>query len=482
MSGDLPLLSIAKTLGTAAVTIVVIFVTARRIAPFLLHQVIRLKNREIFFLLVVLMCLVTAWLTERLGLSLALGAFLAGLIISESEYSHHIVADFIPFRDYFASIFFISIGMFFRLDYFVANWPALLAVAVLLIGGKTAVVVITAQILRYPLRSALLAGLGLAQIGEFSFLLARQGEGHGLLSGDLFQMFLDTSILSMLAAPFLIRSSSWLVEKLPALEVPHRERDEACSLVGHTIIAGYGLNGKNLTRTLKATHIPYVILEVNADTIRKARKEGESILYGDITRRDVLVRAGVECAKVIVFAISDYKATRIAVRHARHLNKSIFVLVRTRYAAEVDELYKIGADQVIPEEFETSVEIFSRVLNQYHVPENVIANQINLMRYEGYKMLRGMSLEQENVSRIASLFAGATVSNFQVQPGSPAEGRTLRDLDLRRATGATIIAVARNGEASTNPGPDFRIEADDILVLLGAHAELDKAVTLLTHG
>ena len=215
--------------------------------------------------------------------------------------------------------------------------------------------VVTAQMLRYPIRSALLAGLGLAQIGEFSFLLAQQGLDRGLMGEDVFQMFINTSILSMLAAPFLIQAGPWLTSRLPELTpAPAKNKNNVCSLTGHTIIAGYGLNGRNLAKTLKATHIPYVVLEVNADTIRKARDEGEPIIYGDITRKDVLQRAGVDCAKVIVFAISDFNATRMAVRLVRQLNPSIFILIRTRYAAEVDELYKLGADQVIPEEFETS--------------------------------------------------------------------------------------------------------------------------------
>ncbi|HAR45068.1 MAG TPA: hypothetical protein DCS05_02540, partial [Nitrospiraceae bacterium] len=405
-AGTVTAVSVLTTLGTSAAGVVAVFFIARKVVPSLLHQVIRLKNREMFFLLIVLICLGTAWVTYRLGLSLALGAFLAGLIISESEYSHHVVADIIPFRDYFSSIFFISIGMLLVINYFVAHWVWLLTLTALLVFVKAAIVIITAKALRYPIRSALLAGLGLAQIGEFAFLLAQQGQAKGLISGDLFQTFITASIMSMLATPFVIQFSPWLVDRLPFGLRPVQPQGDTCSLAGHTIIAGYGINGRNLARTLKATHIPYVILEVNADTIRTARSEGEPIIYGDITRPDVLRRAGIDCAKAIVFAISDYAATRISVRLARQLNGTIFILVRTRYSLEVDGLYKLGADQVIPEEFETSIEIFSRVLHQYHIPANVIANQISLIRFEGYKMLRGISLEQENIGRIAALFGG----------------------------------------------------------------------------
>jgi len=479
-AGAVTLLTVLISLGKAVLGLIGVYLAARQIVPFLLHQVIRLKNREMFFLLVVLLCLGTAWITFSLDLSLALGAFLAGLIISESEYSHHIVAEIMPFRDYFASIFFISIGMLLHTSYFGAHWVVLILTTLTLTLVKTGLVVVTAKVLRYPIRSALLAGLGLSQIGEFSFLLAVDGQAHGLITEDLFQMFINTSILSMIATPFIIHLSPWFAKKLPELAPGPGEKENVCSLMGHTIIAGYGLNGRNLARTLKATHIPYVVLEVNADTIRRAREDGEPIIYGDITRKDVLLRAGVDCAKIIVFAISDYSATRIAVQTVRLLNPSIFILIRTRYAAEVDELYRIGADQVIPEEFETSVEIFSRVLHEYHVPSNVIANQIQLVRLEGYKMLRGLSLDQENLGRIASFFAGATVDNILIEPKSPAAGRTLRELDIRKKTGATVIAVARNGEAVTNPGPDFALQPDDIVVLLGAHRDLDQAVNLLT--
>jgi CPA2 family monovalent cation:H+ antiporter-2 len=478
--GEVTLLSVLISLGKAMLGLTVVFFAARRVVPFLLHQVIRLRNREMFFLLIVLLCMGTAWVTYSLGLSLALGAFLAGLIISESEYSQHIIVEIMPFRDYFASIFFISIGMLLQTDYFRAHWGILIIMALLIILLKSGLVTVTAAMLRYPIRSSLLAGLGLAQIGEFSFLLAEQGRTSGLMGHDMFQLFINTSILSMLAAPFLIQSAPLLTRFLPEISSGTAEKNSSCALTGHTIIAGYGLNGQNLAKTLKATHLPYVVLEVNADTIRRARAAGEPIIYGDITRADVLLRAGVDCARVIVFAISDDAATRLAVRLAREINPSIFILIRTRYAADVDELYKIGANQVIPEEFETSIEIFSRVLQEYHIPNNVIANQIHIVRFGGYKMLRGLSLDQENLGRIASLFAGATVDNIQLSPGDPAEGRTLQELDIRKNTGASVIAIARGGDANTNPGPDFLLQSDDIVVLIGGHKELDEAVTLLT--
>jgi monovalent cation:H+ antiporter-2, CPA2 family len=472
--------SVMITLGKAALGLIGVYVAARQVVPFLLNQVIRLRNREIFFLLIVLLCLGTAWITYSLGLSLALGAFLAGLIIAESEYNHHIAAEIIPFRDYFASIFFISVGMLLQTDYFAAHWPSVVVVTISLIMTKLVLALITSKALRFPIRTSLLTGFGLAQIGEFSFLLAQEGHAGGLMSDDVFQMFINASILSMFATPFIIQSAPWIVARITEITHETDEKNASCSLTGHTIIAGYGLNGRNLSKTLKATSIPYVVLEVNVDVIRKAREEGEPIIYGDITKPDVLIRAGVECAKILVFAISDFNATRIALRLARQLNPSIFILIRTRYAVDVDELYKLGANQVIPEEFETSIEIFSRVLHEYHVPGNVIANQIQLVRFGGYKMLRGISLDQANFGRIAALFAGTTVDNIQLERDAPAAGKSLKELDIRKNTGATVIAIVRSGEAIGNPGPDFTLQPDDIMVLLGAHVNLDKAMNLLT--
>ncbi|MBS1128536.1 MAG: Kef-type transport system, predicted NAD-binding component, partial [Nitrospirae bacterium] len=367
-AGEITPVSVMMSLGKAVLGLAVVFLAARQIVPFLLHHVIRLRNREMFFLLVVLLCLGTAWITFSLGLSLALGAFLAGLIIAESEYSHQIVADILPFRDYFASIFFISVGMLLKTDYFLMHWPLLIGLTTVLALLKTGLVTVTAAVLRYPVRSALLSGLALAQVGEFSFLLADQGSRFGLIAGNTFQAFINTSILTMIATPFIMHVAPWFADRIRLPRPDSTDNANVCSLTGHTIIAGYGLNGRNLARTLRATRIPYTVLEVNADTIRKARDDGEPIIYGDITREDVLVRAGADCARVIVFAISDFSATRMAIRFVRSINPSIFILVRTRYAAEVDELLKLGADQVIAEEFETSIEIFSRVLHQYHVP------------------------------------------------------------------------------------------------------------------
>jgi CPA2 family monovalent cation:H+ antiporter-2 len=253
----------------------------------------------------------------------------------------------------------------------------------------------------------------------------------------------------------------------------------AAGLKNHVIIAGYGLNGRNLARVLKETGIPYAILELNPDAVREAAREGEPILFGDISSPEILRAAGLDRARVIVFVISDPGATRCGVRIARQRNRDVSIIVRTRYVSEIDELYSLGANQVIPEEFETSIEIFTRTLAEFHVPRNVIDTQGHMIRSERYGMLRGRPKGPRPMEKLSALLTAGTAETFLVSEGCPASGKTLRDLDLRGQTGATVIAVVRGEQPFISPSPDFRIEEDDILVLVANHRDMDRAFRFL---
>ena len=363
--------------------------------PRLLRQVVLLRNRELFILFVVFICLGTAWLTSQFGLSLALGAFIAGLVISESEFSHQVVADILPLRDCFSGIFFISIGMLLDLDFLVRDIFTSLLNLMLIVGIKAGVVFVLFWWLYRSLRLAVVLGLSLAQIGEFSFILADAGRGYGLLTAAGEQMFLAASILSMIATPFLILWAHRLAFGLETMVGPSlvrqsvKEEEPESATTGHVIVVGYGLNGQNLTRVLKEVGIRYRILDMDPDLVSRARAAGETISFGDGSRPEVLRKAGIEQARILVIAISDRVATAYVVSQARSLRPDLYIIVRTRYVAEIEHLYRLGANQVIPEEFETSVEIFARALQEYHVPRNVIALQVDLIRKERYGTLRG---------------------------------------------------------------------------------------------
>jgi monovalent cation:H+ antiporter-2, CPA2 family len=482
--------NIAIKLGTALAVIAGIILAARFVVPFLLHHVVRLRSQEVFIIFVVIVSLGTAWLTSHFGLSMALGAFIAGIVLAESEYSHQIVSDVMPFRDVFNSVFFMSIGMLLSLGALTANLLTVLVWFVALVLGKAIIVLVVSRLLGNSLRVGTMVGIGLAQVGEFSFILAKVGLAQGLLSESDYQKFLAASILSMIATPFLInlapRVGYALQSRLSSgspLDPQMEDIEAAChGLNEHVVVVGYGMNGRNLVKVLHRVGIPYVVLELNAEVVRQAREHGVPIEYGDASRKEMLSHVGLLRAGILVIAISDPVSTRRTVAVAREMNPDLRIIVRTRYMAEVEELYHLGANQVIPEEFETSVEIFSRVLREYGVSRNVIQREVEDVRKEGYQMLRSASLPLAELSAIAEAFGSAGTETIFISPNSPSIGKTLGELDLRNQTGASVTAAIRNGDTKIHLGPDFRIAEDDILVLLGQSEHLEKAIDRINLG
>jgi CPA2 family monovalent cation:H+ antiporter-2 len=482
-----PLAILVRFLAGGAI-IAAVFIAARFLMPRLLRLIVGTRIREVFLITSLVICLGMAWLTSSLGLSLALGAFLAGVIISESKYSHQVVSDILPFKDVFNSLFFISIGMLLNTA---VVWRSRLIVAAILFSIlilKAAIVVLTVRLLGHSPRIALVTGLALAQIGEFSFVLAGVGRANGLLPDDFFQLFLASSILTILATPLIIQVSPALAARTERAfkwkpRSPEAGREAAEKLQDHVIVAGFGLNGRNLAHVLKEAGIPYLILELNPETVHQAAEEGEPIIFGDASSRTILKEAGIERARGIVIAISDPAMTRRAVRTARDMSRSAFLIVRTRYASEIDGLFSLGANDVIPEEFETSIEIFTRVLDKYFIPKNIIDAQVKVLRGECYGILRG-SCEaiRPSLERIADLMAAGTAETFYVQRGTWPAGKNLETIDLRKKTGATLIAVVRGDRSFTSPGADFSIEEGDTLVLVANHRDMNRAFQFLTTG
>jgi CPA2 family monovalent cation:H+ antiporter-2 len=483
-------LSIATTIGTAVIAILVIILASRKLVPFLLKHIVALRSPEVFILTVVLVCLGTSWLASHFGISLALGAFIAGMVLSESEYSHQIVVDILPFRDIFNSLFFISIGMLLSLNSLSANISDVLFYVFLLISVKMFLVLIVILILGYSLRVSLMTALGLAQIGEFSFVLAKVGIADGLMSENEYQKFLAVSIISMVATPFLIMIAprlSYFVQSLVKASQQDSSIHDTLAEAQlkeskHVIIVGYGLNGRNLARVLRAVEVPYIALEMNAETVSQAKAKGERIYFGDATRREVLSHVCIDQASVIVLAISDPTATRHTVYQAREMNPDIHIIVRTRYLAEMNDLMALGADEVIPEEFETSIEIFSRVLHKYGVSRLLVQKQIDIIREEGYEMLRSPSaipLQMKELSEAMGAFSSETLL---VEAGAFVIGKTIGELNLRQRTNSTITAVIRDSSTEIAPGGRFRIKEGDILVILGKEEDLQKALQLIQNG
>jgi K+:H+ antiporter len=290
----------------------------------------------------------------------------------------------------------------------------------------------------------------------------------------------------MVATPFLIQwAHAWsfgfesLFKDFALNRSMGNGANETSAATGHVIVVGYGLNGQNLARVLKEVSIPYRVLEMDPDLVSSAKAEGEPISFGDGTRPEILQQVGIEKARVLVVAISDPAATARLVSQARRLRADLYVIVRTRYVAEIDHLYRLGANQVIPEEFETSVEIFAHVLQEYHIPRNVISLQVDLIRKEHYGTLRGIRLQGKQLDALSQFLVGTTSDIFSIVEQSAAVGRSLGEIKLSSQTGVSIIAVIRDGKSHYNVGDDFKLAAGDMLVLLGGHKALDDAGQIL---
>jgi CPA2 family monovalent cation:H+ antiporter-2 len=451
--------------------------------PKVLDRVAALRNREIFTLCIVVFGLGAAYITASFGLSLALGAFIAGLVISESEYGVQALSDILPFRDTFSGIFFTSVGMLLDLGFVLDHFALVVAATLAVIVVKTAVAAGVVRALKRSFEVSLVSAMALAQVGEFSFVLANVAKPLGLFPGDTYQVFLGASVISMLAAPFIIQGAGPLAVRLgrSRRDLPEPLEDETgepAHLSDHVIVVGYGLNGRNLAKALKTGSIPYVILEQNGQVVRQARLRREPILFGDATRAEVLERVGIEHARVIVFAISAPAEERRGVAVARHLNPGVKIVVRTRYVSEIAELEKLGADQVIPEEFETSLEIFARVLRMYGVPAANIRREVEVARGEHYGMLRGLSIPGLKLDALRHLGVHAALDSIEVEAGSAAVGESPVTLELRRNTGCTVLAAVREGTAHHAPDPGFRFREGDLVVLVGNPDSIARATLL----
>lgn len=379
--------------GVAALVVV----AARWVVPRLLHTIARTRDREFFLLTVVAICLGVAWATNQVGLSLSLGAFLAGLIISESEYSQEAMGNILPLKDLFTTLFFVSIGMLLDVRTIVEQPLLVLSLTVLVLGIKAFIAALAAFFLGYPLRTTLLVGIALSQVGEFSFVIAQTGLDHGLMNARDYQLYLAVSVLTMAATPFVIMAAPRIAALISRLPLPPvvvtgfgapPDETTASKKTGHLVIVGYGVNGRNLAGAAKKLGIAYDVLEMNADVVRAERHAGEPIWFGDATQESVLEHVNVAQARVVVIAVSDPAATRRITRLVRKQNGKGFIIVRTRYVQELRALYELGASRVVPEEFETSVQIFSLALRAFGQSRQKVDEIANEVRDNGYALFR----------------------------------------------------------------------------------------------
>lgn len=464
--------------------------SARFAVPWVFKQVVRTRSRELFILAIIFIGVGTAWVTAQVGLSLALGAFIAGLAISESEYSHQALGDMIPFRDAFISLFFISVGMLLDPAVIVKHPLLITSLVLTIILVKTMITGAAAMSLGVPMRIAVISGLSLAQIGEFSFVLSQTGLKLNILDPELYQIFLAASVATMGLTPLCLKlaapAADIVVRLLPRSitrgkgVLAHREHKMTVS--DHVIIVGFGLNGRNLARVLKHFKIDHVIIETNPFTVKTERKKGCPIIFGDGSSDEILTHANINRARIIVIAISDAASSRRIAAQARRMNPGIHVIVRTRYILEMEPLYKLGVNEVIPEEFETSIEILSRVLRKYLLTHDEIERCVSEVRGDSYEMFRSMSHRHSQAVGISGFLTGAELGTFRVGSTSPLVGHSLRDGILRDRSGATLLMIKRGSNVIPNPDPVWELRENDIVLILGTPEQLAAAASLFEHA
>ena len=481
ISSDLFLL-IIKTVGI----IIMVYAGNKWIVPKLLHLVAMTKNQEVFLMSILLICLSVALLTSELGMSLAFGAFLAGLMISESEYSHNAFGNLIPFKDTFASFFFVSIGILLDLNFVFDNWLLVVGTVLMVITIKMIIGGFTSFILGHTFKGTILVGIAISQVGEFSFILAKLGMNYDVLNTFYYQLFLAVAIITMSVTPFMIQVASPLANILLKLPLPKLwvnglfplPEIELPKLSNHLVLIGKDTRALNLSIMAKHLKLPYVSIVFDPATVRKRQQKGEMVVYGDAINDPILKKAHIDTAEVVVISIGDLITCMAVVEKVRTLNQHAHIIVRTRMIEDIEELYKIGANEVIPEEFETAIELFKRVLRKYLMPYLKIREVVAEIRTDHYGMFRELSRRSSEAKSVMNEFPNIEVIARKVGPNCSLVGKTLLDIMFRKNYGVTLVAIKRGTQVIDHPELNEIIQLEDIIYLLGKPDQIASAMEL----
>lgn len=439
--------------------------------------VVRAKSPELFMLNVLLVTLGLAYLTELAGLSLALGAFVAGMLISETQYRVQVEEDIKPFRDVLMGLFFVTIGMYLDLPTLIRHWEKVLLVLALLLLVKGAIVGLLSKWLGASPGNAIRSGLWLCAGGEFGFVLL--GEISGIPKA-VHQVILSALVLSMLAAPFIVHYSEKIVLRFVASEWLLRSMQLtqiAAFTMGsqkHAIICGFGRNGQYLARFLSQEHVDYVALDLDPDRVREAAAAGEHVVYGDATRRESLMAAGLSRASVVIVAVADTHAAEKILHHVHEARPGLPVIVRTLDERDMERLSAAGAAEVVPESLEASLMLASHALVLVGIPLNRVLRRLREIRSQRYQFLRGFFQGASDTDDEQESLQAPRLHSVVLEAGAYAVGKTLASLHLD-TLGVEVSAVRRHGIRAMEPGPETRFLAGDVVVFLGAPEALKAA-------
>jgi CPA2 family monovalent cation:H+ antiporter-2 len=455
---------------------VLIFIGAKWFIPLALRDAAKTKNRDLFLLLTLFICMGTTFATSLIGIGPELGAFIAGLLISNTEYSHQTLGYIQPFQDVFMSLFFISIGLMVNLHLCLANIGIIVALTAVILVIIFSATLITGMALKLPSKVSISIAILLRQIGEFSFVLAKEGMKFGLMTNEFFSIFLGVSILTMSSTPFLEKLTPKIVRAFSKIscfrvddeltQIPE-EIEDAQEIQDHVILVGMGLNGKQMAKACSEFKIPYRIVDMNPVIVENQQALGIPIIYGKASNESVLKELNITSALCIVISASTYEETLKTIDAARRLNPDIHIIVRTRYLRNINEVIEAGADEVIPKEFETSIMMFTRIMDYYNRDSDEIADAINDLRSDNYDAFRNVTSDD------IETYLNHKYTDLEIDSLRVSEDTHLEDLPFEENS-LKVTGVVRGEDTFIEVDNDFKFLEDDLILFIGHRENINR--------
>ena len=454
----------------------IIFAGAKWFIPLALRDAARTKNRDLFLLLTLFICMGTTFATSLIGIGPELGAFIAGLLISNTEYSHQTLGYIQPFQDVFMSLFFISIGLMVNLHLFLANIVIIVLLTIVIVIINISATFITGMALKLPTKISVSIAILLSQIGEFSFVLAKEGMSYGLMTNEFFSIFLGVSILTMSLTPFLEKATPQILKlfrKISYFQVDDElktlpeELEEKSEVEDHVILVGLGRNGKHIAKACRQFNIPIRIVDMNPTIVENQQALGLPIIYGKASNETVLKELNITSAQCIVISASTYEETMKTIDAARRLNPDIHIIVRTRYLKSIDEVIEAGANEVIPKEFETSIMMFTRIMDYYNKDVDEITDAVNDLRSNNYDAFR--TVTSDDISTYLNYkYTDLEIDSLRVSENAHIDDFPFEDNNLK------VTGVVRGEDTFTDVKSDFKFHEDDLILFIGHRENINR--------
>lgn len=469
---------ILLALAKAVLLIGSVLVGAYTLVPALLKPIVKSQHRELFLLTILGLCLGIAIMSDKAGLSLALGAFLAGIMVSESKYGSQALVDVMPLRDLFAVVFFVSIGMLLNPAFLATHVAEVFAFVGLLLVLKVIIGTASAFVSTSNWWSALLFGVGIAQIGEFSFVLAMLGYQAKLLEESLYNLFFAAAVVTLVLSPILMNAVPRLLGRFASVKAREEAgvtgdgvEEHGLNISGHVIICGFGRTGRNLGMVLSGVHIPYAVVELNASILDELDAQDVPHVFGDSVSHLVLQRAGLARARVLIVTVPDPLAALTIINMAREMNPEVKIIVRAHRSEDINVLRAAGANAVVQPEFEAGIEISRLTLMSLNMGDPIIQRALQDVRTQRYRLFQP-DVAEASLAQLIGFAHDEFIGTWFVVTKSAIVGQSLQQLDIRRLTGVTISAARRGNNLVVHPDPTFKLAENDELYVVGTQEQL----------